>query len=90
MEFPINKTKDHQFLEVDEDLRRIGEREAEKEASKSLCPFGKDCYRKNPSHLQKYRHQTRSQSKPRTAVKRGNHLVIKLIFVSQDLISIFR
>ncbi|XP_054164183.1 histone PARylation factor 1-like [Oppia nitens] len=50
MEF---NTKDHQFTEVDEDLRRIGEREVN---SKKLCPFGSKCYRKNVQHLQEYRH----------------------------------
>lgn len=44
--------KDHQFLEVDQDLRLI----AEREAAKPLCQFGQRCYRKNPDHFREYRH----------------------------------
>ncbi|CAG2175129.1 unnamed protein product [Oppiella nova] len=76
MNFSAQKSpKQFQFAEVDEDLRRI----AEREASKALCPYGTRCYRKNVNHLQQYRHEadspqdTRNKAVPKgdVTVKRG-------------------
>jgi len=63
MEFSDSKQKQNQslchFEEVDEDLRRI----AERDSSKELCPFGQKCYRKNPKHFQEFKHKTDNETK---------------------------
>lgn len=60
MEFSNSITKQNQssqqFCEVDEDLRRIGERDVNN--AKELCPFGQNCYRKNPKHFEQFRHES--------------------------------
>jgi hypothetical protein len=53
-----NQSLQH-FSEVDEDLRRI----AEREANKQFCPFGEKCYRKNPNHFKEFKHKTSSEVK---------------------------
>ncbi len=63
MEFSKSKQNPNQssqqFSEVDEDLRRI----AEREANKQFCPFGEKCYRKNPNHFKEFKHKTSSEVK---------------------------
>ncbi|CAG2100753.1 unnamed protein product [Medioppia subpectinata] len=54
---PKTTAKAMHFLEVDEDLRRM----AQTEASKTRCPYGSRCYRKNANHLQQYRHEDSPQ-----------------------------
>jgi len=47
------------FLEIDQDLRKIGSTE-----DLPLCPYGKKCYRKNAAHFREYRHPTQATTKP--------------------------
>lgn len=62
-----------QFEEIDDDLRRIGS------DSKYIppCPYGSKCYRKNPAHLNDYRHDFSAKKSSKQSSKSKCDLPIK-------------